>query len=84
MTAPIKPRANIGRTAHPHVVRSEGTMGGQPRIEGWRFPVRSLYNHSTSQRRRLRAASVSLTRTGCAERPEHRSWPTIEPALANE
>lgn len=44
MTAPTKPRAEVERTEHPRVVRSEGAMGGEPRIDGWRFPVRSLYN----------------------------------------
>ncbi len=45
MTAPAKPHAEVERTEHPHVVRSEGSMGGEPRIDGWRFPVRDLYNY---------------------------------------
>lgn len=44
MTAPTKSRPAVERTEHPHVVRSEGTMGGEPRIDDWRLPVRHLYN----------------------------------------
>ena len=54
MTAPTKFRPLVERTEHPHVVRSEGTMGGEPRIDDWRVPVRHLYNRfnaGTSQPR---------------------------------
>jgi uncharacterized protein (DUF433 family) len=39
-----KPPAPIERTEHPHVVKSADAMGGEPRIDGTRMPVRQLYN----------------------------------------
>jgi uncharacterized protein (DUF433 family) len=43
-TQPTKPPAPIERTEHPHVVKSADSMGGEPRVDGWRMPVRQLYN----------------------------------------
>ena len=37
-----KPRAPIERTEHPHVVKSADTLGGEPRVEGTRIPVRQI------------------------------------------
>ena len=37
-------RAPIERTEHPHVVKSADSMGGEPRVDGWRMPVRQLFN----------------------------------------
>ncbi len=39
-----KPRAPIERTEHPHVVKSADTLGGEPRVEDTRIPVRMIYN----------------------------------------
>ena len=35
-------RAPIERTEHPHVVKSSDTLGGEPRVEGTRIPVRQI------------------------------------------
>ncbi len=43
-TTPPPIRAPIERTEHPHVVRSADTLGGEPRVEGTRIPVRQLAN----------------------------------------
>jgi uncharacterized protein (DUF433 family) len=44
MTAPTAPtRAPIERTEHPHVVKRAGTLGGEPRVDGTRIPVRQIY-----------------------------------------
>ena len=43
MTAPLSSRAPIERTEHPHVVKSADTLGGEPRIDGTRMPVRQIY-----------------------------------------
>ena len=40
---PTAPRAPIERTEHPHVVRSADTLGGEPRVEDSRIPVRQLF-----------------------------------------
>lgn len=37
-----RPRAPIERTEHPHVVKSADMLGGEPRIEGTRMPVRQI------------------------------------------
>ena len=37
-----KTRAPIERTEHPHVVKSADTLGGEPRVEGTRIPVRQI------------------------------------------
>ena len=42
MTATIKPPAPVERTEHPHIVRSADTLGGEPRVEGTRIPVRQI------------------------------------------
>ena len=39
-TSEAKPRAPIERTEHPHVVKSADTLGGEPRVEDSRIPVR--------------------------------------------
>ena len=39
-----KPPAPVERTEHPHVVKSADAMGGEPRIDRTRMPVRQLYN----------------------------------------
>lgn len=36
------PRDPIARTEHPHVVKSADTLGGEPRVEGTRMPVRQI------------------------------------------
>ena len=41
VTAP--PPAPIERTEHPHVVKSAGTLGGEPRVDGTRIPVRQVF-----------------------------------------
>lgn len=38
----------IERTEHPHVVKSEGVLGGQPRIDDQRLPVRMLLDYYES------------------------------------
>ena len=43
MTATGRDRAPIERTEHPHVVKSADTLGGEPRVEDTRMPVRQLY-----------------------------------------
>ena len=43
-TSEAKPRAPIERTEHPHVVKSADTLGGEPRVEDSRIPVRQLFN----------------------------------------
>jgi uncharacterized protein (DUF433 family) len=44
MTAPTAPtRAPIERTEHPHIVKSADTLGGEPRVDGTRMPVRQLW-----------------------------------------
>jgi uncharacterized protein (DUF433 family) len=35
-------RAPIERTEHPHVVKSSDTLGGEPRVDGTRMPVRQI------------------------------------------
>ena len=37
-------RAPIERTEHPHVVKSADTLGGEPRVEDSRIPVRQLFD----------------------------------------
>ena len=37
-------RAPIERTEHPHVVKSADTLGGEPRVEATRIPVRQIFN----------------------------------------
>ena len=44
MAATTKPRAPIERTEHPHVVKSADTLGGEPRVEDSRIPVRQVFN----------------------------------------
>ena len=39
---PDEPRAPIERTEHPHVVKSADTLGGEPRVDGTRMPVRRI------------------------------------------
>lgn len=34
-----RPRAPIERTEHPHIVKSEGTLGGMARVDGTRMSV---------------------------------------------
>jgi uncharacterized protein (DUF433 family) len=43
-TAPLTEtkRAPIERTEHPHVVKSSDTLGGEPRVDGTRMPVRQI------------------------------------------
>src|SRR5688500_2282764 len=36
-------RAPIERTEHPHIVKSADTLGGEPRVEGTRIPVRQVF-----------------------------------------
>ena len=43
-TSPTPTRAPIERTEHPHVVKSADTLGGEPRVEDTRIPVRMIYN----------------------------------------
>ena len=43
-TSEAKPCAPIERTEHPHVVKSADTLGGEPRVEDSRIPVRQLFN----------------------------------------
>jgi uncharacterized protein (DUF433 family) len=38
-----KPPAPIERTEHPHVVKSADTLGGEPRVEDSRIPVRMIF-----------------------------------------
>ncbi|MGH2558631.1 MAG: DUF433 domain-containing protein [Thermomicrobiales bacterium] len=38
--------APIERTEHPHIVKSMDTLGGEPRIEDTRMPVRQIYELS--------------------------------------
>lgn len=40
--APPKPLAPIERTELPHVVKSADTLGGEPRVDGTRMPVRQI------------------------------------------
>ncbi len=42
MAATTQPRAPIERTEHPHIVKSADTLGGEPRVDGTRIPVRQL------------------------------------------
>jgi uncharacterized protein (DUF433 family) len=35
-------RAPIERTEHPHIVKSADTLGGEPRVDGTRIPVRQI------------------------------------------
>ena len=42
-TIPKIERAPVERTEHPHVVKSEGTLGGKPRIEGTRISVGHVF-----------------------------------------
>ena len=42
MTATLPTRAPIERTEHPHVVKSADVLGGEPRIDGTRIPVRQI------------------------------------------
>ena len=44
MTATLPARAPIERTEHPHVVKSADTLGGEPRVDGTRMPVRQIYD----------------------------------------
>lgn len=37
-------RAPIERTEHPHVVKSADTLGGEPRVEDTRIPVRQIFD----------------------------------------
>ena len=39
-----KRRAPIERTEHPHVIKSADTLGGEPRINDTRIPVRQIFN----------------------------------------
>jgi uncharacterized protein (DUF433 family) len=39
---PTKAATPIERTEHPHVVKSADTLGGEPRVEGTRIPVRQI------------------------------------------
>jgi uncharacterized protein (DUF433 family) len=43
-TAPLAEikRAPVERTEHPHVVKSADTLGGEPRVDGTRIPVRQI------------------------------------------
>src|SRR5262245_59074550 len=44
MTATTAPtRAPLERTEHPHIVKSAGMLGGEPRVDGTRMPVRQLW-----------------------------------------
>ena len=43
MTATLKTKAPIQRTEHPHIVKSEGTLGGEPRIEETRISVLQVF-----------------------------------------
>ena len=42
MTATLETKSAIQRTEHPHIVKSEGTLGGEPRIEDTRMAVRHV------------------------------------------
>ena len=42
MVTNMRSRAPIERTEHPHVVKSADTLGGEPRVEGTRIPVRQI------------------------------------------
>jgi uncharacterized protein (DUF433 family) len=44
----LRSETNIERTEHPHIVKSEGVLGGQPRIDGQRLPVRMLLDYYES------------------------------------
>ena len=48
MAATTKPtttgRAPIERTEDPHVVKSADTLGGEPRVEDTRIPVRQIFD----------------------------------------
>ncbi len=39
---PAKSPAPIERTEHPYVIKSADTLGGEPRVEGTRIPVRQI------------------------------------------
>jgi uncharacterized protein (DUF433 family) len=41
-TAPV--RVPIERTEHPHVVKSAGTLGGEPRVDGTRLSVLQIFD----------------------------------------
>ena len=43
-TSPTTTRAPIERAEHPHVVTSADTLGGEPRVEDTRIPVRQFAN----------------------------------------
>ena len=45
---PETERAPIERTEHPHIVKSAGTLGGEPRIEDSRFAVRHVLDYVES------------------------------------
>ena len=47
-TRPETERAPIERTEHPHIVKSAGTLGGEPRIEDSRFAVRHVLDYVES------------------------------------
>lgn len=42
MVTAMQPPSPIERTEHPHVVKSADTLGGEPRVEGTRIPVRQI------------------------------------------
>jgi uncharacterized protein (DUF433 family) len=46
-TAPA-PRTQIERTEHPHVIKSQGVLGGQPRIDNQRISVLMLLDYYES------------------------------------
>ena len=43
-TTETKKRAPIERTEHPHVIKSADTLGGEPRIDDTRMPVRQIFS----------------------------------------
>lgn len=44
MATTANTRAKIERTEHPHVVKSADTLGGEPRVENSRIPVRQIFD----------------------------------------
>ena len=62
-------RAPIERTEHPHVVKSADTLGGEPRVEDTRIPVRRLDN---------------LVEAGTTVAEIIETWPRLMPAQVHD
>ena len=64
-----KPTAPIERTEHPHVVKSADTLGGEPRVEWTRIPVRQI---------------AALFAAGTTVEEIVRSYPPLTPAQIHD